>query len=100
MATVADITQRMRAGLEGQAGLDRTVKIDLKGEGVIFIDGPTVSNEDVAADCTLVVSLTDLVALAKGQLDPAMAMMRGRLKVKGDMSVAMQLPALLSKARG
>jgi putative sterol carrier protein len=100
MATVADITQRMRAGLEGQAGLDRTVKFDLKGDGVIFIDGPRVSNEDAPADCTLVVSLGDLVALAKGQLDPAMAMMRGRLKVKGDMSVAMQLPTLLSRARG
>lgn len=100
MATLADITQRIGAGLAGQEGLDRTVKVDLKGEGVIFIDGRTVSNDDAPADCTLVVSLDDLVALAKGALDPAMALMRGRLKVKGDMSVAMKLPALLSKARG
>lgn len=100
MTSVADITERLRAGLEGQAGLDRTIKIDLKGDGFVFIDGARVSNDDAPAHCTLVVSTADLVALAQGRLDPAMALMRGKLKVKGDMSVAMKLPALLSQARG
>jgi putative sterol carrier protein len=98
--TLADITGRLGAALAGQPGLDRTVKLDLKGEGFIFIDGPAVTNEDRPADCTVVVRLDDLVALAKGKLDPAMAMMRGRLKIQGDASVAMKLQPILAKARG
>ena len=100
MATLTDVTERMQAALAGQEGLGRTIKFDLKGDGFIFIDGAAVSNADLPADCTLVLSLEDLVALGKGKLDPAMAMMRGRLKVKGDVSVAMKLPAILAKVRG
>lgn len=100
MATLTDVTERLRSALIGREGLGRTIKFDLKGDGFIFIDGTTVSNEDRPADCTLVLSLEDLIALGKGKLDPAMAMMRGRLKVKGDVSVAMKLPAILAKVRG
>jgi len=100
MATLSDVTERMATALDGQEGIGRTVKFDLKGDGFIFIDGATVSNADAPADCTLTLSLEDLVALGKGKLDPAMAMMRGRLKVKGDVSVAMKLPAILARVRG
>lgn len=100
MASLTEITDKIRAGLVGQAGLDRTVKIDLQGDGVIFLDGPRVTNDDLPADCTLVLRLDDLVALAKGRLDPAMAMMRGRLKILGDPKVAMALQPILAQARG
>jgi putative sterol carrier protein len=33
--------------------------------------------------------------MARGQLDPMAAMMRGKLKIQGDMSVAMKLQAML-----
>ncbi len=59
-----------------------------------------VSNEDRPADCTVSVSKDDLVALAQGRLDPMTALMRGRMKVTGDMSVAMQLQPILAKAKG
>lgn len=100
MATLADVTERLQAALAGQESLGRTIKFDLKGDGFIFVDGSAVSNADRPADCTLVLSLEDLIALGKGKLDPAMAMMRGRLKVKGDVSVAMKLPAILARVRG
>ena len=99
MATLTQITETIRAGLGDGPGLDRTLKLDLGPDGVIHVDGALVTNEDGPADCTLVLRLDDLVALARGRLDPAMAMMRGRLKVRGDMSVAMRLPGLLAKAR-
>jgi putative sterol carrier protein len=99
MTSLDDITGAIRDGLAGSAGLDRTIKFDLKQDGVIFVDGPTVTNDDAPADCTLVVAIDDLVALAEGRLDPVMAMMRGRLKVKGDMGLAMRLPSLLADAR-
>ena len=38
--------------------------------------------------------------MASGQLDPTMAFMQGKLKINGDMSVAMKLQPLLANARG
>jgi len=67
---------------------------------MIYINGGTVSNEDLPADCTVIVSKDDFEKLAKGKLDPTMAFMTGKLKVNGDMSVAMKLQPLLAKARG
>ncbi len=97
MPTLAEITDHIRAALLGHPGLVRTVKLDLKGDGIIFVDGPVVNNEDRPADCTLTLAIDDLVALAKGRLDPATAMMRGKLKLKGDASVAMRLQPLLAQ---
>ncbi len=99
MATLQDITERLRSGLQGREGLGKTLKIDFKGEGFIHVDGLGVSNEDAPADCTVVVSREDLEAMAKGSLDPMSAMMRGRLKIQGDMAVAMKLQSML-RAQG
>ena len=95
MATVADITVRLREALQHREGLPKSLKLDFKGEGFIHVEGQTVTNDDLPADCTVVVSREDLEAMAKGQLDPMSAMLRGRLKIKGDMAVAMQLQSLL-----
>lgn len=95
MATIAEITDRMREALKDREGLPKSLKLDFKGEGFIHIDGRAVTNDDAPADCTVLVSREDLEALAKGQLDPMSAMLRGRLKIKGDMAVAMQLQSLL-----
>jgi putative sterol carrier protein len=95
VATVSEITQRIRDSLKGEAGLAKSLKIDFKGEGFIHVAGAEVSNDDAPADCTVVISRDDLEALVKGQLDPMTAMMRGRLKIQGDMAVAMNLQSML-----
>lgn len=95
MATVAEITDRIRNGLKDRPGLPKSLKLDFKGEGFVHVDGQAVTNDDAPADCTVVVSREDLEAMAKGQLDPMTAMFRGRLKIKGDMAVAMQLQSML-----
>ena len=97
---MSDITERLRNALKGQAGLDKTLKLDLRGEGVVFIDGLSVTNQDGPADCTVSVSADDLVALSKGELDPMNALMRGRMRVTGDMVVAMKLQSILSRSQG
>ena len=89
MATLEEITSRLRKALEGQAAPDKSVTIDLKGEGVIHIEGGKVSNDNAPADCTVTVSKDDLIAITQGQLDPTTAFMTGKLKIAGDMSVAM-----------
>jgi putative sterol carrier protein len=99
VATVAEITERLRAALKDRAGLPKSLKLDFKGEGFVHVDGQSVTNDDAPADYTVVVSREDLEALARGELDPMSAMLRGRLKIKGDMAVAMQLQSML-RGRG
>ena len=95
MATVADITERLRRALSEEPGLGKTLKVDFKGEGFIHVDGRTVTNRDAPADCTVVIAREDLLSMFKGQLDPMSAMMRGRLKIAGDIAVAMKLQSML-----
>ena len=100
MATLEELTERIR-GAAASGGLSRTIKLDLKGEGVIHIAGSEVTNEDRPADLTVRISRADLTALGKGELDPMRAMMTGRMKLS-DMGLAMKLQpeiqALFSKA--
>lgn len=99
MTSLQDITRSLRLALHGQAGLDKTLKLDLRGDGFVFIEGGEVCNEDRPADCTVSVSTEDLLALAQGRLDPMSALMRGRMRVTGDMSVALRLQPMLSRAK-
>ena len=99
MATLQEITDRFKAAVGADSGLGKTLKFDLKGDGFIHIDGGSVTNEDLPADCTIVVSKDDFEAMGDGKLDPTMAFMQGKIKVNGDMSVAMKLQPLMAKAR-
>lgn len=96
MATLEDITDRIRRAAANDPGLGQSIKLDLKGEGFIHIAGAEVTNEDRPADLTVTVSRRDLEALGKRELDPMRAMMTGRLKLS-DMGLAMRLqPAIQS----
>ena len=44
----------------------------------------------------MVISIDDFVAMADGSLDGVSAFMTGRLKVQGDMGIAMKLGAILT----
>jgi putative sterol carrier protein len=90
MATLEDITNRIRIAAEGWDGLGRSVKLDLKGEGFIHIDGSQVSNEDAPADLVVSVSRKDLEALGRRELDPMRAVMTGRMRLS-DMALAMSI---------
>jgi putative sterol carrier protein len=90
MATLEELTTRIRAAAASDFGLGKSVKLDLKGQGVIHIDGASVTNDDLPADLVVTVGLKDLAALGKGELDPTRAMMTGRLRLS-NMALAMQL---------
>jgi putative sterol carrier protein len=97
--TFEDILSRMQSA--GVSVPGKKVKFDFADAGIIFLDGAGgVSTEDSPADTTLKVKLEDFAAMAQGQLDPTAAFMQGKLKVEGDMGVAMQLQGVMSKLRG
>ena len=102
MASLETITDRIRAGVASGNSLTKTLKLNVKGEGAILIDGTMVTNEDGPADLTLTTSMSDLEALGTGRLDPMSAIMTGKLKLS-DMALAMklqpQLQALFGKLR-
>ena len=89
-----EIADKIAAKAEG-SDFNRSVKFDLGADGVIVIDGAKVSTADAEADCTIRLSKDDLESLIAGELNPTMAFMQGKLKVEGDMSVAMQLSQVL-----
>ncbi|MEO0786608.1 MAG: SCP2 sterol-binding domain-containing protein, partial [Pseudomonadota bacterium] len=57
----------------------------------------SASNADGDADATIKVDWDDFQKIRTGDMDATMAFMQGKLKVEGDMSVAMQLQSLMSK---
>ncbi|MBI1251203.1 MAG: sterol-binding protein [Alphaproteobacteria bacterium] len=97
--TFDDIYQRFSSASATVPG--KKVKFDFGDAGKIFLDGAAgaVSQEDAAADTTISIKLEDFVAMAEGKLDPTAAFMQGKLKVLGDMGVAMQLQSVMAKLR-
>lgn len=100
MATLQELTERVSQAVGDDAGLGKSFKVDLRGEGFIHIEGAAVSNDDKPADLTVSISQKDLKALGKGELNPMTAVITGRLKVS-DMGLAMslqpQMQALFAK---
>lgn len=91
---IQEIAKKLKPQV-ASSGFDRSVKFDTGADGVIVIDGGNVSTTDGPADCTIKLSLDNLESLIAGDLNPTMAFMTGKLKIEGDMSVAMALQSLL-----
>lgn len=92
--SVQEIAEKIKSRV-ASSGFDRSVKFDTGSDGVIVIDGADVSTTDAPADCTIKLSLDDLDSLISGDLNPTMAFMTGKIKVEGDMTVAMALSQLI-----
>lgn len=93
-------TEVIRSNVGEDSGLGATVKFDFGDDGKVFLDGASspnsVSNEDKDADCTILMSLEDFETMLAGDLDPTTAFMMGKLKVEGDMSIAMKLSSVVN----
>lgn len=88
------LTQNIRTAVGNDNDMHAKVKF-ATDEGVIFIDTTqipnVVGNQDGEADCTLEISTKNALKMLGGDLNPMMAYMTGKLKIKGDMSVAMKM---------
>jgi len=92
-----DILSGVKTKAEAAEALGSSLKFDFGGQQ-IFIDGTDaknrVSDADSGADCTIKISIDDFQRLVKGSLNPMNAVMSGKIKIDGDMSVAMKLQGL------
>jgi putative sterol carrier protein len=94
-----ECTQAIRTKVGADSGLNATLKFDCGADGTIYVDGRSapnaVNNDNADADCTVGITLDNLNALLSGELEPATGFMVGKLKVAGDMSVAMRLQRVI-----
>ncbi len=93
------ITEQMKSRIGTGGSFKKSVKFDFANDGMIRIDDKVspavVSNDDGPVDCTVKVSLEDFMEIATGKQNAQMAFMMGKLKIDGDMSVALQLGSIL-----
>ncbi len=93
------ITEQMKARIGAGGNFKKSVKFDFGSDGLVRIDDKVspaiVDNSDDVTDCTVKVSMADFMEIAAGKQNAQMAFMMGKLKVEGDMSVAMQLGSIL-----
>lgn len=96
---IDQIEAQMKARAMNFVGLGALVKFDLGGGQFLYIDGrktpPVIGRDGAAADTTLTISPENLVKLADGKLAPTLAFMTGKLKVSGNMGIAMKLSNML-----
>ncbi len=90
--------EKFKAQAASMPPIGKTLKM-VVDEHIVFLDltseTPSISSEDREADCTITASMETLEKLRTGDLNPMMAVMSGKVKIKGDMSVAMKLQSLL-----
>lgn len=102
---VQQIIEQMGGAIGANSGLGGTLKFDFGDPGSVYIDGKSSPNSvtDGAgkdADCTISLTLETFEKMVKGELDGTSAFMQGKLRVAGDMGLAMKLGPILQKARG
>jgi putative sterol carrier protein len=102
---IQEIVTQMGNAIGANSGLGGTLKFDFGGDGSVLIDGKSEPNtvtdgEGKSADCTISVSMDTFEKMVKGELDGTSAFMQGKLRVAGDMGLAMKLGPILQKARG
>ncbi len=91
-----EVADGMTQRVSGKSPLGGTLKFDLGEAGSLFIDGTgsenTVAvNKNDPATCTITMTVDDFRELIHGRLQPTSAFMQGRMRVDGDMMLAMKL---------
>ena len=105
MSTPQDIFSQWKAHCESEPSrwseFDAVYRWVVTGEGggtwtMRCKDKPeVVEGAEDGIDVEATVSVEDFVAIARGELNPQMAFMSGKLKVAGDMGMALRLGSIL-----
>jgi putative sterol carrier protein len=98
----SEMKKRMDANPAKLVGIKAVFQFDISGAdpgtySVAIADGKATMSEGSSAssDITITMVSNDFIDMVEGKLDAITAFMGGKLKVKGDPMLAMQLQSLL-----
>jgi len=93
-----DVFDQLKEKAEAAEAIGGTLKFEV-GDLIVYVDGSgnsnIVSQENEEADCTITTTAEVLMDLKNGDLNPMMAVMGGKIKIGGDMGLAMKAQTLL-----
>jgi putative sterol carrier protein len=89
-----ELTEKISGLAAQKGGVGNSIKFATSDGNIHIAADGVVTNDDADADCTIGVSSSDLADLMSGELNPMSAFMFGKLKISGDMGVAMKLQSL------
>lgn len=106
-STPADVFNRVNSEFQANpakaAGTNAVYLFDLSGENggqfhIVMRDGKGEAGPGAVENPNITISMaaSDFVDLANGKLDGTMAFMSGKIRIKGDMGLAMKLQSVLS----
>ncbi|MDG1264466.1 MAG: SCP2 sterol-binding domain-containing protein [Flavobacteriaceae bacterium] len=94
-----EVFDQLKEKAESAEAIGGTLKFEV-GDLTVYVDGNgnsnIVSQEDKEADCTISASADVLMDIKNGDLNPMMAVMGGKIKIGGDMGLAMKVQSLLA----
>jgi len=105
--SVAEIFQMMPNRFNAQAaqGVNATYQFDLTGDNggtyhVKIANGACQVEKGPAASANITITMAaqDYIDMINGKLNPQMAFMGGKLKIKGDMSLALKMQQIFPNA--
>jgi putative sterol carrier protein len=96
MSDVIDEAVKLLTAKMAGVQIGGTVKFEIEGEGCVMVDDTGVHAGDEAADVTLTADTETFQGMMDGETNPTSAFMTGKLKVDGDMGMAMKLASALA----
>lgn len=101
--TVPEAIENMKGRFKSDAAktMTATYQFDLTGEGggkhyMAINNGELDIKQGEAANpnITITMAASDFISMTNGKLNPQMAFMSGKLKLKGDMALAMKMQSI------
>ncbi|MCS7153113.1 MAG: SCP2 sterol-binding domain-containing protein [Bacteroidia bacterium] len=97
--TLEQIQQAISERAARLSDLNASVKFVLDGNKIIHVDAkqkpPSISMEDKPADCTIRMSSETFSDIVSGRSSPATAFMFGKIRIEGNMSIALAVSRVL-----
>ncbi len=98
--TIDTVEAKIHARLLDLAAMRSRIRFQMEDAGSLLLDATVMPpiltrNGEGDADCTISMSVENMIKLLEGNLSPTIAYTMGKLKVQGSMGLALKLSSLL-----